>query len=227
MKTAFLTVDWDYFIPCTYEQVEELEEDMGADGIEDWWSFRYLSREMKCTPEATSFWGYMWPKKPKTACVSESHLAAHHLLKDRECDEIVLVDQHHDCYTEGGGPGCDNAVDVTCGNWARIWLEADPKRRMTWVRPDWLVFDQRFRWDDRVPSHLKERVSLVTMAAFRAEVKYYTFVEPAHICRSGGWTPPWLDRNFKDFVKRGKFKHIEVIDPDVLRNRQWKAKEAA
>jgi len=131
--------------------------------------------------------------------VSDSHAFAYELL--RGIDHVLLVDAHHDCWREDGLGVEKREIKIYCHNWLRVWLSKGRNRRVTWVRPKWSegLFE--------IPKDLRKRVSLTD--------KIDGKIDRVHICRSGCWTPPWLDKQFVQFVEERKAVVIK------LQSDQW------
>jgi len=185
MRTV-LSVDWDFFVP------EKIEWDVGHREalffLKALWATRlWLYDEMKTDGREGLFWRWVssWADL-SGAClvVSDSHCFAYDVTT--EAQRVILVDAHHDCW-DAERPG-----EVACHNWARVWLEQRRNRRMVWVHPG----AERIE-NCPLPDDLNSRVKLTTMEAGRLpKVK----LGAVHICRSGCWTPPWLDEAFIRFV---------------------------
>ena len=81
-----------------------------------------------------------------------------------------------------------------CDNWLRAWLKGSKRRKATWVRPGWLgngICD--------LPEDMAGRVDVVD---WREGLDLgLGGAVGAHVCRSGCWTPPWLDGAFLGFLE--------------------------
>jgi len=219
MNTLF-TIDWDFFVP---EKI--IEWDLGHKESEIYlkmlWTFRaHLMSEMKLTGLEKDFWQHLPKKilsKRHDIFVSDSHLFAYHLTAD--VDHVILVDRHHDCFDwptfKQLYKGASYQVD--CGNWAAVWLSKEKHRRLTWVYPDDLG-DISEDINFKVESGRKERFTAMSYTEFRKWAPM--FVRPktmdvtVHVCRSGCWTPPWLDMQFCDFVIASGLK-MQVMQDGV------------
>ena len=149
---------------------------------------------MRTSGEETKFWQKMETLAPSLKkaklFVSDSHCFAHD--QSFFSDHVILIDAHHDCWDNM--PGHLDSNSVMCHNWARIWLKAHPKSRMTWVRPSWQKASQI-----PVPKDLKDRVDVVRgLKGLKQPIAGPTSL---HVCRSGCWTPPWLDKAFLGFLE--------------------------
>jgi len=200
--TAGISIDWDFFIP------EDPMWDLGHCEtllhLKLLWQHRgNLIDLMKTTGAEKEFWKALqtWAKYKGQLTVSESHAF---VLDDHDVmmsDLIVLFDQHHDCWP------LENKREVGCHNWARAWLEADDNRQLIWVMPDWL--------DAEIPDPPKD------LPNFKA-VHHNQFlpgvleaeVTSIHVCRSGCWTPPWLDEQFKQFLVDSGLETLPLQEGD-------------
>jgi hypothetical protein len=206
----YLTIDWDFFVP------EKARWDMGHGEsvlfLTILWTHRAeLIDRIKTSGEEKGFWKQLDVKLPQRVCVSDSHAYAYAVPND--ADRVVLFDAHHDCWDRRGkGVGCEN--------WLRIWLEESEAREVLWVYPKHLIEN----WGKQeVPEDLRSRVETME---WHGSIDLEE-VETVHICRSGCWTPPWLDVDFIAFVMRGFQDSIHVMQDGVwdLMKMRWGAKE--
>jgi hypothetical protein len=146
--------------------------------------------------------------------VSDSHAFAYPM--PFEADRVVLFDAHHDCWDS------HNDGKVYCHNWLRMWLEADEAREALWVYPKHLI-DNWGKQD--VPEDLRSRVEAVEWNGLIE----LGDIEAVHICRSGCWTPPWLDKGFIKFVKDGFGDDVHSMQKGVWdsMNCRWTEQETA
>lgn len=200
MKTL-LTIDWDFFVP------EKPSYDLGHQEsnffLHIWQSQMHLEEAMKTTGLEETFWEclvrHVDLKKTRGLFVSDSHVFAYSLM-DNDCELIINIDAHHDCWKQNH-PG-----QVHCQDWLRVALTrgvAARKRKAIWIRPRWVTK----YWKD-VPPRFKQLTVENKLDAIPSDAEISTI----HICRSGCWTPPWLDRKFIAFV-RGAYKHSRKLYP--------------
>lgn len=207
---SLLTIDWDFFVP------EKAEYDLGhAESLlfldMMWRSRGALVDLIKTNGAEKGFWSLVGASTDRAGStfVSDSHAFAYGLL--RGIDHVLLVDAHHDCW-ESDTLGVDKASrGVYCHNWLREWLRGSKKRRATWVRPEWS------KDSFTLPEDMAGKVTIVS------EVKDWGAMGIArvHACRSGCWTPPWLDRQFIEFVEARGRRCVALQDNQwhPLRNR--------
>jgi hypothetical protein len=189
MKTL-LSVDWDYFVPERPEyDLSHSESPIFLDMV--WRSRSGLLDHIKTTGTEEGFWDRLGGSMDGVGptYVSDSHMYAYRLLLSG-VDHVILVDAHHDCWKEG------RKDHVYCHNWLRVWLAGGKHRRVTWIQPEWSkgIFE--------VPKDLRKLV------ATESEIKGK--IDMVHVCRSGCWTPPWLDKQFIQFVDSRKSLKINM-----------------
>jgi hypothetical protein len=207
---VLLTIDWDTFVNITTDV--DLAGYETALNLKMAWLYRYrLMEKMQLLGEERLFW-------QRLACqfdvlsavdlyVSDSHTLAYALAE--RVDHVILVDRHHDCYR---WPVVDlvpvEAVSVDCGNWAAAWLSRSLQRTLHWVYPDRHspkgcaeVMHTVLPPDDP----RQRRWSARSLTAFLDDPAHpylnTTKQLTLHVCRSGCWTPPWLDHQFKAFLE--------------------------
>lgn len=199
---TLLTVDWDAFVPVGHAgddmrwDISHAETKFHLNAL--WQTRGGLMELMKVDPDlAQPFWpamGRLFQDLPRFTLVSDSHMYAYNWLDDIQT--VVLVDAHHDCWSGQAG-----AVD--CSNWARRWLDRNPKRHMHWLVPGWVdteLYESdwvRFK-QNQVSIHILDDV--LHAQDIEGLPKR---VDRVHVCRSGCWTPPWLDQAFIDWLKAG------------------------
>ena len=189
---TLVTVDWDFFVN------ERPEWDMGHREnllfLKMLWSTRGgLVDKMVTSGDEDGFWSRLREELAVSGkgrlleplWVSDSHCYAYSLLEG--VSRVVLFDAHHDCWTGENG-------QVMCDNWLRTWLKGSSRRKATWVRPPWLNAKVC-----RLPEDMEGRVEAVTYGK-GMELALEGLVA-VHACRSGCWTPPWLDKAFLGFLE--------------------------
>lgn len=190
MKTL-ITIDFDFYMP------ENPEWDIGHQEslvfLKMVWGTRIgLMDKMKTDGSERIFWD--WLKKrvdigKAPMFVSDSHCCAYNLL--RGVNRVISFDAHHDCW-ECDSLGVDkSAHGIYCHNWLREWLEGSRSRKAVWVAPRWLDKECGV---PRGVDKLEKRVwSQFTDLGVEGSVI-------VHVCRSGCWVPPWLDKAFLGFL---------------------------
>lgn len=214
---VLLTVDWDAFVPEDHAwDLGHHETDLFIDRM---WGLRgHLADKIKTSGEEQLFWKRVqnfFKLKPMGVTVSDSHVCAYSLLRDYDYDLVINVDAHHDCWKAR-----EDKVD--CATWGDAWLAEKKTRRLIWVVPGW-------QDPDESPQH-REQVTVVPLSSFERDWgSIPRVIKTMHICRSGCWTPPWLDEAFIAFVAAsGRYpllhsRDVEGTPWDALRPRWTQA----
>lgn len=174
-------------------------------GLDMLWAHRYHLRDkMKTSGEETDFWRHIYNNlkfhRDIVPFLSDSHAYGYRAAQG--CDGVLLFDAHHDCWKPraktGHGDLEEDDTQIYCDNWLRAWLEMVPTRWAVWVYPEHSTW-QRLE----VPEDLREQVTSMSWNTFKNDqglVPRHETIGAIHICRSGCWTPPWLDKDFIDFI---------------------------
>jgi hypothetical protein len=217
-----LSVDWDYFF-------ETPEGNPDADLIEmslyDWghgesdiflhsaiWETRAGSilasgREMPgLSGEEEGFWSRFRFSPVCSIHVADSHRFGSIVFKG--FDQVINFDAHHDLGYYGEFEGLD------CGNWARRFLEGNPGSRYEVRYPRWKSWEESVQPEEVDPERWSKG-----WGDDPVEVE----IDRVFICRSGAWTPPWLDEGFEDFILecRKEVGVPGVVGWDVIFRRMW------
>ena len=184
MNRTFISIDWDYFVP------EKVDWDFGHKETKAFLHFIWKTRfsaydKMRTNGTEAGFWDNLKRsyKLPDVIDVSDSHLSAYENMSLHLSDTLILIDRHHDVYT------LPSKVPIDCGNWVAAWLDANKNRHCYWVAPK----DVESTY--MMPRY-KKRVTVVKEIPILDDV----WVTGLHACRSGCWTPPWLDEAFNRFI---------------------------
>lgn len=214
MKRVFVSIDWDYFIP------EDPMWDLGHRENRLFsgplWHLRgHLFRKQRTNGREKDFWrkfSLTYPVTPPYLAVSDSHLMVVDHAQLHLSDTLVLIDQHHDCYTKD----VRKNENVDCGTWVAAWLEGDPGRSVHWVVTPGASTD--------IPKRYRRRFSTITDSLDGLPVGDLVGL---HSCRSSCWTPPWTDGSFDRFLCDSgcNLDHVgarDLADPLKLR---WSLKD--
>lgn len=267
-STAFLSIDWDFFVRCLGEWDWSHKETPFFMGSE-MWTIRlapYLSQNMDlmaemepdkwARPKPSDFWsvlkglGYDFDYLD-TFVVAESHSAAAPLFYENVTwtggtpDYIINFDAHHDlgyCEWKRLNEMIEEGT-CTCDMWLCALLEWLPGVKVRVVYPDWLreetsIKRQRKHIEERLPQYMLDKVELGFFENKDGSVGDVVRkpgetieVTTLMICRSGAWTPPWLDEQFVDFVRGAEHEFVVEAqefqeDDPVLSPRNFSFKEA-
>jgi len=200
MEKCLLSIDWDYFIYTQKENWGSYIEN--TKNVINLWYKRYIQakargkdiqKSFQISSEIETFWKKIKEHfifvKGLRAYVSDSHSLSYDIARDRECNAVYLFDAHADL-GYGGLPSLN--FEVNCANWLGKLLKDK------WIVEANIIYSP---YTAERPEHFKPINN-----AFN--VRYPTLndldkgieVSAVHICRSGAWTPPWLDKRFIEFV---------------------------
>lgn len=205
-----LSIDWDFFVP------EKLEWDFGHIEnnffLEIVWLYRvkqfeamglnYLE-EIKTTGEENVFWDKIRRvinfKSGLQTFITESHTIAYYFAKELGVNKVINIDAHSDL----GYHHCDN---IECDNWL-LYLYKNG------VIDDFLVVypEHSIEYKDGASAWVEYRKKITSYKNF-TQRKNKIDVDTLFICRSGCWTPPWLDDDFYDFVIRSGLVNKYSVD---------------
>lgn len=212
MKNVLITIDFDFFVPENPDwDISHSESPLYLDII--WAARGYLIDQMKTSGEEKKF-----PIKTfnniERLFISESHASVYPLLHNYKT--VYLVDTHHDVWHPSNKQLSSGSVD--CGNWAWWWLSMDPSHKLIWIRPKHSYFE--LPKVGRLLSQIKIKHYQPSMT--------FPHITDIHICRSGCWTPPWLDMDFIRFVRSFNVQNPINLEKDEVWNpmkKRWKRKE--
>jgi hypothetical protein len=144
--------------------------------------------------------------------VTDSHRYAYDFIKNQMYEQhanqlhVTNIDFHHDVYDMGS-----NSVD--CGNWLRILMK------------EYHSENDSFAWVRRSDSDMdrtSNRLQCVHLDSIKSKTWNVIF-----ICRSGMWSPPHLDKNFKKAFYDIAYEHSAVIQSDIFDSRYPKISREA
>jgi hypothetical protein len=216
MKKCLLSIDWDYFIYAQENWGLYLENKRN---LIDLWYKRYIQakargkdiqKAFQLSSELDTFWNkikkcFKFVKNIKVY-VSDSHALSYRIAKENNCKAVYLFDSHADL---GYGGLSSLNSEVNCSNWLGKLLK------------DKLIKEANIFYSPNTaekPEYFKPMNSIYN-------IRYYDFndldkcivVSVIHICRSGAWTPPWLDNKFTQFIDALGFPYEIVNCPE----RKW------
>lgn len=202
MRKCLLSIDWDYFIHTQKENWGSYIEN--TKNVINLWYKRYIQakalgkdiqKSFQLSSEIDGFWekikeNFIFAKGIK-AYVSDSHTLSYDIAREQGCNAVYLFDAHADL-GYGGLSSLD--FEVNCANWLGKLLKDN------WIGEANIIYSP---YTAEKPDYFKHINN-----AFN--VRYPGFddldtgieVSAVHICRSGAWTPPWLDERFAKFVDR-------------------------
>ena len=201
---VLLTIDWDYFVP--EDPIWDLGHQESEIFLNGLWKMRaHLMSEMVATDGRLGFWKRLRRAvnfNVRKIAVSDSHLAVFDLLP--RPGRVIMFDAHPDCW-----PGSKGSVD--CASWARHWLLSDKRNRLIWIQPKWSRWG--FPTDSRLHRGvLSRQARVLTGGEFLRSFQGWR-IDRLHVCRSGCWTPPWLDAKWQAFVRASGLPRRMVAEP--------------
>ncbi|NLT95403.1 MAG: arginase [Clostridia bacterium] len=220
MEKCLLSVDWDYFISCKKENlISYIENDRTA---VDLWYKRYfqdkarginIQEYYRLTVDVDKFWSkikkvFRFPEDVKVY-VSDSHSLSYFLAQDNGCDTVFLFDAHADL-GYGGPQSLD--FEVNCANWLGKLLQNK------FIKEAYIIYSP---FTSEKPENFVFMNNNYNIRYLGLEdLKTGTEISVVHICRSGAWTPPWLDQKFFKFVNGLGFPYKLIKCPP----RKWDTK---
>jgi hypothetical protein len=201
-----LSVDWDFFFPeLSFDPKLWMLYDWGhRDGgsmfLQELWYNRATGFVMNKLPlpmttgEEKSFWSRFEFKPGAKLFYADSHVHIYSpemqalILNDEKMTTIDNFDAHHDAGYRGTKEAMILSAEVTCEDWALAYNINGVRTRTFY--PRWKTWAMKA---ERRPIYKLKR-------AFddpNLKMKPYDHV---YVCRSGGWTPPWLDEAFSEFL---------------------------
>ncbi|WP_041587569.1 hypothetical protein [Thermoanaerobacterium thermosaccharolyticum] len=222
MVRSLLSIDWDYFIPLKRDWLNSYVENKRS--IEAIWYKRYIKsvlkgEDLEKSVDTTSVLNDFWVKIKEhfdfirniKVFVSESHMLSYYIAKANKCEEVYSFDTHADL----GYAGMSSVnFELNCANWlGKLLNEGKIKRAHIIYSPH--TFER--------PEDFKDFNKLFSIQYYRDidVLPEGIYTVAIHICRSGAWTPPWLDNKFEKFIKNLNLPY-KVIK---LYKRDWNSKK--
>ncbi|WIF94109.1 arginase [Caminicella sporogenes] len=220
MGKILLSIDWDYFIPINKEWCSSYIEN--KKNIISLWYKRYIENKIKgkniehlidVSPETYLFWNklkkYFKIHNSTKVYISDSHKFSYIIAKKHNCSEVFSFDAHSDLGYSG-----INSLDfkLNCSNWLGKLLKDNYVKKATIIyspytyenKEDFKEFNEKFNINYIKFQNLPKNIDISVI----------------HICRSGAWTPPWLDFKFYKFINELNLKYKIINCP----NRKWNTK---
>ncbi len=200
MERCLLSIDWDYFIYTKEYNWGSYTENNRS--LVDLWYKRYIQQKawgkdiqdsFQLSSELDVFWErirkhYILAEGVKVY-VSDSHALSYNIATENNCKIVCLFDAHADL---GYGGLSSLNFEVNCSNWLgkllkdKQIIEAD-------------IFYSPYTTEK--PDFFKPMNSIYNVGYYNPdEWNKDVIVSAIHICRSGAWTPPWLDNRFIQFA---------------------------
>jgi len=235
---TMLTVDWDFFVP------EKAEWDWGHKEqpifLSAIWALRVMGfyaqgldarQEVRSSGQERTFWSQVRNRfdlnTVKAVLVTESHADAYHAAKLWQVGSVYNFDAHADLGYHGiANLQLSAGDDPTCEDWlGRLVLDGV---RAVVAYP---AHSLEHEFDNQRFSQLQTmtgRAQLTLASTILAGVRTPIPVTVLHLCRSGAWTPPWLDGRFLMLaMSSGASVKPDVRLTDRSKVIDWRAMEKA
>ncbi|MFU0784463.1 arginase [Clostridium sp.] len=210
MLKSLLSIDWDYFIP--------IEQNWSGSYIENKenmmfiWYKRYfdsmkrginIEKSIKVERDLNVFLKiirkYIKFKNNIKMYVSDSHKYSYDIAKANKCENVINFDAHSDL---GYGGMESLKFEVNCANWLGKLFKDNIINRASIVYSPYTLEEE---------SEFKEINSKFNIKYIKEDSLPNIEVDSIHLCRSGSWTPPWLDEKFNSLIALFNIPH-KIID---------------
>lgn len=215
--SKLISIDWDYFMD--YMKIwngSYLEND---NNIQKHWYRDYykykergidITRRMNVCKEVDKFWDMLKDKiefkKNTKILLTESHKEAYQIAKEQQVSSVYSFDSHSDLGYEGLK---SFEFELNCSNWLGKLLQEGLIDEANIIYGPY-TNEQENQFDE---INKKYSVNYLNMD----DIKLEDVCDIIHICRSGCWSAPWLDKKLMKFVYESGFE-FENID---MKERDW------
>lgn len=221
MGQALLSIDWDFFIPTMREWNRSYIEN--KKNIKDIWYKRYIQSKSygvnlenlvnKIYPTLNQFKTIIKNKfliNSKTKLfVSDSHKYSYNIAKKFNYKNVFSFDAHSDL-GYGGLKSLD--FEINCANWLGMLLKEN-------LIDEANIIYSKFSYEYANEFAQMNKIYRINYPKIN-NLQDAIQVDAIHICRSGCWTPPWLDYKFKELINTFN-KPYKIID---YKDRNWDIK---
>lgn len=206
-----LSIDWDFFFP-----VLSMLED--KDFLYDWGhkeGFSFMLNEIwyiragsflrsnlplpSTSGKETDFWGRFRFSKDATLHYGDSHALIYLPEVSGGTSEIWNFDAHHDSFRKLSEIFKDGSGIVTCDNWATV-LHSLRRIKIHTFYPEW------------APWMMEDKPSTEMEVQIDPGVPFRRVFDNVFLCRSGSWTPPWIEEEFWKFLESCPLKQRVSLD---------------
>lgn len=212
-----LSIDWDYFISANMSERAVLFPDGGAEEVSEYvqdmiWMGRYVDPRLEkigVEKQAISDIKRILRKADRGRTkymIADSHKHIYDFILDNKhsWDDNILVaniDFHHDVYGKG-------STELHCGNWMIHLMNKYGSKGI-------------YRWIARKDSDFISYPRLNTVVENFSSIEGDEF-DLVYICRSGMWSPPHLDEEFKKAFKWIADKKPTTVQQGIFESRYSK-----
>lgn len=199
-----LSVDWDFFFPVyptdagLWHLYDWGHRDAGKIFLEALWysraaAFKVEGMELPdTTGEELKFWNRFQFNPGTKLYFADSHVEAYNQLVREGIDNVVNFDAHHDGGYEITLNQIMRSQKVDCSSWMVGYHLAGADIRT--IYPSWKAWAMTDEPKPAVPMNRRVDGKRGTPTKFPAFDRIF-------LCRSGGWSPSWLDSKFDQFLK--------------------------
>lgn len=233
-RKVMISIDWDFFFPLP-----------AAKDLQRWLLFDWGHRETpffhsaliweirahafaraglplpRTSAEATTFWHWLSDRVDLRHVMletRESHVDAFATVVHCEITHVINFDAHHDCgYT---GKRKRNIYpharteEIDCGDWLGV-LATEYGVEATVIYPAWRTDCPERRGDADGVRYLQTGRDVISIDKLLEQ--YQDDVVSVFVCRSGAWTPTWIDGDFARFVSQAP----GLLTTDVPERREF------
>jgi len=226
MKNNLLVVDWDYFFPTNERPDDEnLRPERGNWSLWDWghketefhindvWAIRgaMFKRAGIDLPQTSSkelsFWDrFNFKPNSSTLYFADSNMFAG-TAKFLGYKHVYLFDAHHDCsYRLKKAEEFFDGESFSCEDWMLNHYFSGSKLHVRY--PAWKTYamDEPILGELGVDRQIDDGKDLSPI------------FDRVFVCRSGAWTPPWIDHKFMTFLRACPISRVVNMDNLKIRN---------
>ena len=211
-----LSIDWDFFFPTKEEDDTEWQlYDWGhsenwSSGLQDVaWTHRaagFLGNGFPLpgtSGEEKDFWKRFRFSKNARLFIAESHMHCASEEVRIGVTEVVNYDAHHDCgYVDHPLVRIIEERTANCEDWMLVYSAYNGADARV-IYPSWRT--------QGIMAADKLLISGISRAIDDGRYCIDQVFDRVFIARSGAWTPPWIDKNFAEFVESCPIEYSTVI----------------
>lgn len=216
---VLLSIDWDFFFPIPEYDPHMLYDWAHREDKEMFYGIVWLIRaagffsqgyELPVTSgEEKDFWSRFKLRHNAALYYAESHSLILHQLVSAGVTRVLSFDAHHDAGYSGQFKETDQ---VGCYNWAAHLASRGVEVKV--IHPAW----KYYAFDCEETSQVEVERMIDNGSPITEEI------DAVFVCRSGAWTPGWLDDDFDGFLKNCPLsRQIQVGE---LIEREWESDTA-
>lgn len=198
-----LSVDWDFFCPISNEPgmlglFDWGHRDAGQLFLEYLWYPRAAAFKINNVPlpdtsgEELTFWDRFRFKDGCELYFADSHVQAYDDVVSKGVYNVVNFDAHHDGGYNTTIKEILKAGKIDCGSWM-VGYHLNGCHVQT-IYPKWKSWAMKGEPKPAIPKMVRRVDGSKTIPAM------FPAFDRVFVCRSGGWSPSWLDEKFTKFL---------------------------